>query len=75
MGLTIFSADPKVLRICEFYKGDCEKCYLSEFKYYCPSRYVRESRKAIEKMHEWEKMMKEQDAINQENKDSKIEKE
>lgn len=34
-----------------------------------------ERRKARNKMIEWEKMMKEQDAINQENKDSKIEKE
>lgn len=64
-----------VLRICKYYKEDCEKCCLSEFKYYCPIRYVRERRKAIRKMNEWEKMMKEQDAINQENKDSKIEKE
>lgn len=36
---------------------------------------MRESRKDRNKMIEWKKMMKEQDAINQENKDSKIEKE
>ena len=36
---------------------------------------MRESRKDRNKMIEWKKMMKEQDTINQENKDSKIEKE
>lgn len=71
----VFDESDLLLKICKFYSNDCDNCYLSEFKVYCPIRYCQECYKAKLAVKQWAKIMEDYDSIQPKKTDSTIEKE